>query len=178
MRKILFFMVLFFCVVFFHDVEAEVLSREFELMTGYGSGHLAVEVQRHVIIPVIARALWEVKPGGYFGGSMFVAPIVKPAQEMEVGCGILWQQRYRKYEKVSPYLEVEGGLLYSSLKTKEQATQYNFIFQTGLGTYITLDDDWKLDVGYRFRHYSNSAIELPNIGVNHHLLLVGLSWNF
>ncbi len=178
MRKILFFMVLFFCVALFNGVKAEVLSREFELMTGYGNAHLAVEVENCTIIPVIARALWEIKPGGYIGGNIFASSILKPAQEMEVGCGILWQQRYNNEGSFSPYWEVEGGLLYTSLKTKEQATQYNFIFQTGIGSYISLNDDLKLDIGYRFRHYSNSAIELPNIGVNHHMLLVGLCWDF
>jgi len=178
MHKILFFTVLFFCVAFFYNVKAEVLSKEFELMTGYGNAHLAVEVKDCSIVPVIARGLWEIKPGGYIGGSAFTSYIIEPASEMEVGCGILWQQRYKNYERVSPYWEVEGGLLYTSLKTEEQATQYNFIFQTGIGTYISLNDDLKLDIGYRFRHYSNSAIELPNIGVNHHMLLVGLCWEF
>jgi opacity protein-like surface antigen len=167
-----------FCFVFLNSVRAEVISREFEIMTGYGSAHLAVEVKECNIIPIIARALWEVKPGGYIGGSVFTSYIIEPASEMEAGCGILWQQRFNNQGSFSPYLEVEGGLLYTSLKTEEQATQYNFIFQTGVGTYISLNDDLKLDIGYRFRHYSNSAIELPNVGVNHHMLLVGLSWNF
>ncbi len=178
MRKISVLLFFVFCFVSFNNLRAEVISRECELMTGYGIAHLAVEVQKHVIIPVIAKALWEVKPGGYVGGSVFVAPIIEPAHEMEVGCGILWQQRFNNQTRFSPYWEVEGGLLYSSLKTEEQGTQYNFIFQTGIGTYISLNDDWKFDIGYRFRHYSNSAIELPNIGVNHHMLLVGLSWEF
>lgn len=178
MYKILFFTVLFLSIICLGSVYAEVKSREFEVMTGYGIGHLAVEVEDCTIIPIIGRVLWELKPGGYFGADLFASMILEPAHEMETGCGIFWQQRYWKDEKVSPYWEVEGGLLYTSLKTEEQATQYNFIFQTGLGTYISLNDDWKFDVGYRFRHYSNSAIELPNIGVNHHMLLVGLCWEF
>jgi hypothetical protein len=178
MRKISVVLIFVFCLVFFNNVQAEVLSREFEIMTGYGSAHLATEVKECTIIPVIARALWEVKPGGYIGGSVFASYIIEPAPEMETGLGILWQQRYMQDRSFSPYWEVEGGLLYTSLKTEEQATQYNFIFQTGVGTYILLNDDLKLDIGYRFRHYSNSAIELPNIGVNHHILLVGLCWNF
>ncbi|MDD5454964.1 MAG: acyloxyacyl hydrolase [Candidatus Ratteibacteria bacterium] len=178
MHRILFFVVLILTSTFLSSVHADVISREFEMMTGYGNAHLAVEVKDCSIIPVIARALWEIKPGGYIGGSVFGSYIVTPASEMEAGCGILWQQRYNNDGTFSPYWEVEGGLLYTSLKTEEQATQYNFVFQTGVGGYISLNDDLKLDIGYRFRHYSNSAIELPNIGVNHHMLLVGLSWNF
>jgi opacity protein-like surface antigen len=178
MYRILFFVVLIFSIAFLYNAYAEVKSREFEIMTGYGIGHLAVEVEDCAIIPIIARAMWELKPGGYFGGDLFYSVMLEPAREMETGCGIFWQQRYRNHENISPYWEVEGGLLYTSLKTKEQATQGNFIFQMGLGTYISLKDDLKLDIGYRFRHYSNSAIELPNIGVNHHILLVGLCWNF
>lgn len=178
MRRISALLVFVFCLVFLNNVQAEVLSREFEMMTGYGNAHLAVEVENCTIIPIIARALWEIKPGGYFGGDLFYSFILKPAQEMETGCGIFWQQRYMQDRSFSPYWEVEGGLLYTSLKTKEQATQYNFIFQTGVGTYISLNDGLKLDIGYRFRHYSNSAIELPNIGVNHHIVLVGLNWAF
>jgi opacity protein-like surface antigen len=178
MRKILFFVGLFFCIAIWRNVNAEVLSREFELLTGYGNAHLAVEVKDCSIVPVVARALWEIKPGGYIGGSVFGSYIIQPASEMETGVGILWQQRYNNDGTFSPYWEVEGGLLYTSLKTKEQATQGNFIFQTGIGSYISLNDDWKLDIGYRFRHYSNSSIELPNIGVNHHIVVVGLSWMF
>ncbi len=178
MYRNLIFIVLIFGFALFNNTHAEVESREFEIMSGYGIGHLAVEVEECTIIPLIARASWEVKPGGYLGGDLFYSFMLEPAREMEAGCGIFWQQRYRNYESISPYWEVEGGMLYTSLKTEEQATQSNFIFQTGLGTYISLKDDLKLDVGYRFRHYSNSAIELPNIGVNHHMLVVGLSWDF
>lgn len=178
MYKNLILIVLIFGFVLLSNIYAEVESRQFEIMTGYGIAHLAVEVEKCTIIPIIGRAMWEVKPGGYVGGDLFYSLILEPAQELEAGCGIFWQKRYRNYENISPYWEVEGGLLYTSLKTKEQATQYDFVFQVGLGTYISLKDDLKLDIGYRFRHYSNSAIELPNIGVNHHMLLVGLSWNF
>ena len=178
MYKISVFIVLIFGFMFLQNTYADVESRQFELMTGYGIGHLAVEAKECTIIPLIARASWEVKPGGYLGGDIFYSSILAPAPEMEAGLGIFWQQRYMNYESISPYWEVEGGMLYTSLKTEEQATQYNFIFQTGLGTYISLNDDLKLDIGYRFRHYSNGAIELPNIGVNHHMLLVGLCWDF
>ncbi len=178
MYRISIFIILIFGLIFFNNVSADVLSKQFEVMTGYGIGHLAVEAEDCTIIPLIARASWELKPGGYLGGDIFYSSILKPVQEMEAGCGIFWQQRYRNHETISPYWEVEGGLIYVSLKTEEQATQGNFIFQTGLGTYISLNDDLKLDIGYRFRHYSNSAIELPNIGVNHHMLLIGLCWDF
>ena len=67
MHKALTFVFLILSVVCFSSVHAEVHSREFELMSGYGIGHLAVEVEDCAIIPVIGRVLWELKPGGYFG---------------------------------------------------------------------------------------------------------------
>lgn len=178
MYRILTLIVFVFSIILFNNLYAEVESREFELMAGYGTAHLPREVETYVVIPLIGRALWEIKPGGYVGGDVFYASVLEPESDMEVGCGLFWQRRYKNHEKISPYWEAECGLIYTSLETEEQATQWNFILQLGLGTYFSLKDDLKLDVGYRLRHYSNAGIELPNIGINHHMVVVGLSWKF
>ena len=69
----------------FNNLHAEVLSREFEVLTGFGSAHLPIEVEKHKIIPLIGRALWEVKQGGYVGGDIFYASVLEPESEMEAG---------------------------------------------------------------------------------------------
>jgi lipid A 3-O-deacylase len=176
--KISTLVVLFLGFALLNNIYAEVESREFELMAGYGTANLPKEAETHRVIPFIGRALWEVKPGGYVGGDIFYASVLEPESDMEAGCGLFWQRRYRNYEKISPYWEAECGLIYTSLETEEQATQWNFILQLGLGTYFSLKDDLRLDIGYRLRHYSNAGLELPNVGINHNMVVVGLSWEF
>lgn len=178
MYKFSIFIVLLLVFVFFNNVQADVLSREFEVITGFGSTYLPKSSETHEIIPLIGRALWEVKPGGYVGGDIFYSSVLKPESDMEVGCGLFWQRRYRNHERFSPYWEAECGLIYTSLETEEQATQGNFILQLGTGSYFALKDDLKLNIGYRLRHYSNAGIEMPNVGINHNVFIVGLNWNF
>jgi len=176
---------IFFCMIalisisgFPYSLYAEPEWKQFELMSGYGIAHLPAEVEKHKIIPLVGRFYCEVKPDGFFGADIFYTSVLEPASKMEAGGGIFWQQRYRAYSKISPYWEAEGGLIYTTLDTKEQTTNENLLLQLGFGTYISLKDNLQFDAGYRLRHYSNAGIKLPNIGINHHMLVFGLCWNF
>jgi len=177
--KVGLFFFLVMLLVSSHAQAEESFFDEFEFMTGFGRAHLPREVTKSDVILLNARLAHEKRPDSqYWGFDFFLNPVLEPERETEVGCGIFWQQRADTAGKFDPYWDAECGVMYTTLETEEQATQGNFILQLGIGTYYEIKEDLKLDVGYRLRHYSNAAIRLPNIGVNYHMVIVGLSHSF
>lgn len=72
-----------------------------------------------------------------------------------------------------PYAEVGlGAALFSrsDLGSKEFSTSFQFSQHLGLG----LEFGKHLTVGWRYSHYSNADIEMPNDGIDLHQLVVGL----
>lgn len=62
-----------------------------------------------------------------------------------------------------------------SQHTLEQSTQYNFLPQAGAGLIYFLKPDLGLNLGYRYRHLSNSSLKRSNKGINVDMILAGLS---
>ena len=64
----------------------------------------------------------------------------------------------------------------STLMSKEPSITSSL--QLGAGLQFFLNDSFALTGGYRFRHMSNAGITDDNSGINHHFILVGLSYFF
>lgn len=74
-----------------------------------------------------------------------------------------------------PYAELGlGGALLSrtDLGSKEFSTNFQFSEHVGLG--LELGD--RFSVGWRFSHYSNGDIEMPNDGIDLHQFVIGASF--
>lgn len=79
---------------------------------------------------------------------------------------------------LKPYLEGGVGPSFNSLSIEELGTAFNFVSYGGAGLRLGLSDGASVEMGYRFRHISNAGIDERNSGVNHHVIMLGMAWNY
>lgn len=73
---------------------------------------------------------------------------------------------------VRPYAEIglgAGLFSRSSLSGKDFSTRFQFSEHVGLGVELP----YGLSAGWRFSHYSNADIKLPNDGIDFHQIVIG-----
>jgi hypothetical protein len=163
--------------------------REISLVTGYGTASLEKKSADYEIIPVLPQFGFDINP---LLEKMNITPrgtlefvtepilnvVISPDANTELGFSLLIKYSDKITSRIAPYIEGGLGVLYTTQHTHEQGTQYNFLSQVGAGLQFFLNDDYALTGGYRFRHMSNAGIDDDNSGINHHFVLVGLSYFF
>jgi len=158
--------------------------KEVGFFTGFGSASLK-EKKNYKIIPLGARLGFDMNP--LFNNKVkgllefvvepFLTPVISPDKNVEFGTHFMIKYGY-KFGNFMPYIEGGTGFMYTTQHTREQSTQWNFTSQAGLGFYYFLREDLALNIGYRYRHFSNLSIKHPNSGVDIHNGIVGISWFF
>lgn len=88
-----------------------------------------------------------------------------PALRYNLATGTRWM----------PFLDGGAGVLITDIGMPDLSTTFEFNLQIGTGTYYFLKDDLALTLEYRFLHMSNANIDTPNVGVNCHVIYLGLS---
>jgi lipid A 3-O-deacylase len=77
--------------------------------------------------------------------------------------GLKWNLQRRG--RLSPYIELCGGLLFTSHNVPVGTSQVNFTDQAAFGTHILgAKYNWSLEL--RYMHISNAGLATPNPGVN------------
>ena len=163
--------------------------REISLVTGYGTASLEKKSSDYDIIPILPQIGFDINPllekmnitpGGTleFVIEPIVNVVIKPKANSEIGFSLLLNYSGNITSRITPYIEGGLGAIHTTQNTHEQGTQYNFLSQVGAGLQFFLNDSFALKGGYRFRHMSNAGIDDDNSGINHHFVLVGLSYFF
>jgi hypothetical protein len=68
-------------------------------------------------------------------------------------------------KKIKPYVEIEGGTLFTNTKVPEGTSHVNFTTSAALGMHILgQKHNWTAEV--RFMHISDAGISTPNPGIN------------
>jgi len=106
----------------------------------------------------------------------FFSPILGPETNIEGGFNLLLKYAYPLTARFLPYIEGGTGLLYTTQHFEEQSTHLNSIVQGGVGFQYFFRKSTSLDVGYRFRHFSNAGIKKPNEGIDTQAILIGISF--
>lgn len=75
-----------------------------------------------------------------------------------------------------PFLQLGGGMLFSTDDIPAGTAQFNFTPQGGLGAYWLRDTGPSLVFGFRYHHISNAGRIRPNPGHNAIYFYAGLSW--
>ncbi len=72
-------------------------------------------------------------------------------------------------------LGIGAGPHYISLDSRKQAGGFIFSdnFFAGLGRKV--NEDWNVNVQFRFRHLSNAGLKAPNLGIDNLIILAGIS---
>jgi hypothetical protein len=65
---------------------------------------------------------------------------------------------------VAPYLELNGGTLFTTHEVPTGTSTINFTSSAALGMYFFGDHAWSMDV--RYMHISNAGLTVPNPGIN------------
>lgn len=77
--------------------------------------------------------------------------------------------------RLVPYLELSLGIGGLDFDLDQQDDGFNFFLQGGAGAQWLLTRRTALGAGWRYHHISNAGTRRPNIGINSHLFLLGLS---
>ncbi|MBF0387195.1 MAG: acyloxyacyl hydrolase [Candidatus Omnitrophica bacterium] len=106
----------------------------------------------------------------------FVSYVPSPNQNMEGGFIIAFKYEWPLTEKFHPYIWNGGGVMYITQHLREEALQVNFTPQIGGGFHYFIEKNKALNFEYRYRHFSNANLKLPNDGVNQGFISLGISW--
>jgi len=85
--------------------------------------------------------------------------------------GLKWN--FQHHGRISPYLELTGGVLFTNHDVPTGTNTVNFMDQAALGMHI-LRAKHNVSVEVRYLHISNAGLATPNPGVNSVQLRLGL----
>lgn len=167
------------------EIEEE-YSREFGVYSGWASGKLKYFQGDYEMIPLhfqigfdITSLLRDINinPSGRlkFFFEPFLNTVLNPSENIEVGNNFMLQYSQPLTQKFSMYFEGGLGLLYTTQHIYEQGTQFNFTQQLGAGISYLFSKNKTINLGYRFRHFSNLDIEEPNSGIDMDYILCGIT---
>ncbi|MFH1441352.1 MAG: acyloxyacyl hydrolase [Candidatus Omnitrophota bacterium] len=178
------------CVSLFAQEEPSPRSlKGIELLSGFGKSKLR-EQGNYYLTPIIFDLDFDLNPilknkginlPGLFEFQLepFISIVNKPNSNIEVGnTFILKLGILPETFKFQPYIKAGVGFLYMSQHTREQATQFNFLEQGGVGVHYFFNKNLAVTADWRLRHVSNAAIKQPNKGINGRFYLLGLTYRF
>ncbi|HYM78981.1 MAG TPA: acyloxyacyl hydrolase [Candidatus Dormibacteraeota bacterium] len=85
--------------------------------------------------------------------------------------GLKWN--FQRHGRISPYLELTGGTLFTSHDVPTGTNPVNFMDQAALGMHI-LGAKHNVSLELRYMHISNAGLATPNPGVNTVQVRLGL----
>ena len=85
--------------------------------------------------------------------------------------GLKWN--VQRHGRISPYLELTGGVLFSSHDVPTGTNTVNFMDQAALGMHL-LGAKHNVSLELRYMHISNAGLATPNPGVNTVQVRIGI----
>jgi lipid A 3-O-deacylase len=79
-------------------------------------------------------------------------------------------------ERVVPYLELGGGVLFSSHAVPVNTSHVNFLTHAALGFHFFNNEKRAITASIRYEHISNAGLTVPNPGVNTVQFTIGMNW--
>lgn len=109
----------------------------------------------------------------------FFSIVSQPEPNIETGMAFLLKfGLLPQTSKFQPYIKGGVGMVYMTLKTREQSTQFNFIEHGGIGMHYFFKKNIAFTLEGRIRHLSNAGINHPNKGIETYFALLGISYQF
>lgn len=79
-------------------------------------------------------------------------------------------------ERVAPFLELGGGVLFSNHVVPNNTSRVNFVTHGTIGVQLFNDGRRAITGSVRYEHISNAGLTVPNPGVNTVQFLLGMNW--
>ncbi len=108
-----------------------------------------------------------------FGGGQF-----KPDNRYFVGLTPILRYNFATRSRWVPFVEAGAGVSSTNIDGPDLTRNFQFNIQVGGGIHYFLSDRTALTAQYRWLHFSNAQIELPNHGTNTQMFEIGVSWFF
>lgn len=194
MRKLIVFPVLIISIFLFASIcpAKEIKEKKLvaiEILSGFGWGKLHARDNYNLIPlnfafdfdlkPLTRRINFNPKALLQFQIEPFLGLISSPKSNIETGTTFWFKMGFfPETWRFQPYVKLGLGLVYMTLHTKEQSTQFNFAEQMGIGMHYYLTKNTALTLEGRWRHLSNSGIRHPNHGINTYSVLSGITYKF
>jgi len=192
MRKLAFLIIPLILILALHSLCSAQENKTLvgiDILTGFGWGKLRAQ-DNYKLTPLSVAFSFDLKPLVqkiklnpksliHLQVEPFLNTVNDPRSNLETGAsfwlklGLLGEE-----SKLQPYFKIGAGLLYMTQHTREQATQFNFTEQIGVGTHYYFSKNTALTLEGRWRHLSNAGIKHPNQGINTYFVLTGISYKF
>jgi lipid A 3-O-deacylase len=159
-------------------------GHELELWTGGGHGTNGI-TSNTVVWNAGARYGWVLTgphgPGflrGKFEYAVDVVPVFLVFRPASTAYGvaldpIALKWNFDTYRRMTPYVQADGGVLFTSSQVPQDTSHVNFTPSGALGMHILgRKFNWSAEV--RFMHISNASLSSPNPGINTLQLRLGV----
>lgn len=165
-------------------------TREYGVLTGYGSSFVGFGTTRHKVetLDLMLRAGFflsdEVGKGSWYQGRhelVLELPYhlaVNYGGRSMVGGYMLGHWRFTSMDKMVPYVLGGGGPLFVDLGLPTMGTKLCFSYQGGAGLQYFLDNNMAISFESRYHHISNAGTASPNEPINSIKALVGISYYY
>jgi len=195
MRKAtLLLMIVFFASLSLSNLRSEEVTKPkvlegIEFLTGFSWGKLHAQ-KAYQLTPFIVDFDFNLKPLIQkinlrppqliqFQIEPFISFVSSPRSNLETGTSFLLKLGILpQTSKFQPYIKAGPGFVYMTQHTREQATQFNFIEQGGIGMHYFFNKHTAFTLEGRFRHLSNAGIDHPNHGINNYIAIAGITYQF
>lgn len=194
MKKCLFFILLLsLSLLAINTGRAEEKKRNplvgIEFLSGFGWGEL-VRKPDYNLIPFLIGFDFDLKPLTQkinfnppqllqFQIEPFISYVSHPISNIETGTSFLLKLGILpETSRFQPYIKAGPGIVYMSLHTRGQSTQFNFTEQGCVGMHYFFSKNTALTLEGRFRHLSNAGIKEPNHGINTYCATAGIYYKF
>lgn len=104
--------------------------------------------------------------------------IVQPAKNA-YGAGfnpVNLKWNFTSFERVVPYLELGGGVLFTNIEVPANTSRVNFLTHGAFGLQFFRTDTKAVTVTARYEHISNAGLSVPNPGINTVQFTIGWNW--
>lgn len=110
-----------------------------------------------------------------FGGEILLARQYRPRSAGLLGATPLIRYLFETDGRWVPFLEGGVGFAVTDIGRPSLGGNFQFSPQAGVGFFWMLKPDLALAAQHRMIHYSNAGTRSPNVGINQHVFLVGVS---
>ncbi len=92
-----------------------------------------------------------------------------------VGVTPLFQFNFKKVGRVTPFINLGSGVLYTNLDPEGFGSEFDFTPQIGTGVRYQMGHNRFLTLSYRFHHISNANTVHPNESIDSNFFIIGIS---
>lgn len=162
-------------------------EKKWELRTGYAYQYTNESRPNNFqiipVLPSVAVSLTDTLGSSWYKGrfvwnpelllAAFTHPYVRPMYGITP---LQFSYTLEPKGRLSPYLFIGAGILWSNINRRETRSYTNFNVQGGIGTRYRITERMSLILEYRHIHISNAGLHEDNSGINTHTFLTGISF--